>query len=114
MTVEKKVKVTAATSYPLGHAKENKDASSYTEFKFPTGGGNDIGVYKQPMPNAHAASEDVVTKNPKVNGPQMDVMNMSVGGVSKGNYKSTNPYGVGVMRGYGAATKGRKISGKMG
>jgi len=25
-----------------------------------------------------------------------------------------NPYGVGVMRGYGAATKGRKISGKMG
>lgn len=25
-----------------------------------------------------------------------------------------NPHGVGVMRGYGAATKGRKISGKMG
>jgi hypothetical protein len=25
-----------------------------------------------------------------------------------------NPYGVGEMRGYGAATKGRKISGKMG
>lgn len=114
MAIEKKVKVTPATKYPLGHAKENKDASSYTEFKFPTGGGNDIGVYKQPMPNAHAASEDVVTKNPKINGPQMDVMNMSVGGVSKGNYKSTNPYGVGEMRGYGAATKGRKISGKMG
>ena len=44
----------------------------------------------------------------------MDTMNMSVGGVSKGNYKGENPYGVGVMRGYGAATKGRKISGKMG
>ena len=44
----------------------------------------------------------------------MDTMNMSVGGVSKGNYKGVNPYGVGTMRGYGAATKGRKISGKMG
>jgi len=44
----------------------------------------------------------------------MDTMNMSVGGVSKGNYKGINPYGVGEMRGYGAATKGRKISGKMG
>jgi hypothetical protein len=44
----------------------------------------------------------------------MDAMNMSVGGVSKGNYAKENPYGVGVMRGYGAATKGRKISGKMG
>lgn len=41
-------------------------------------------------------------------------MNMSVGGISKGNYTGVNPYGVGVMRGYGAATKGRKISGKMG
>ena len=44
----------------------------------------------------------------------MDTMNMSTGGVSKGNYKGINPYGVGEMRGYGAATKGRKISGKMG
>lgn len=41
-------------------------------------------------------------------------MNVSVGGVSKGNYKGINPYGTGTMRGYGAATKGRKISGKMG
>jgi hypothetical protein len=41
-------------------------------------------------------------------------MNISVGGISKGNYAKENPYGVGVMRGYGAATKGRKISGKMG
>lgn len=44
----------------------------------------------------------------------VDTMNVSVGGVSKGNYKPINPYGVGEMRGYGAATKGRKISGKMG
>jgi len=41
-------------------------------------------------------------------------MNISVGGISKGNYAKENPYGVGTMRGYGAATKGRKISGKMG
>jgi len=44
----------------------------------------------------------------------VDTMNMSVGGISKGNYAKENPYGVGTMRGYGAATKGRKISGKMG
>jgi hypothetical protein len=44
----------------------------------------------------------------------MDQLNMSTGFVSKGNYPSVNPYGVGEMRGYGAATKGRKISGKMG
>lgn len=41
-------------------------------------------------------------------------LNMSVGGISKGNYAPENPYGTGTMRGYGAATKGRKISGKMG
>ena len=44
----------------------------------------------------------------------VDTMNISVGGVSKGNYAKENPYGVGEMRGYGAAIKGRKISGKMG
>lgn len=43
----------------------------------------------------------------------MNEMNIAVG-VSKGNYRPINPYGVGEMRGYGAATKGRKISGKMG
>lgn len=44
----------------------------------------------------------------------MDKLNMSTGFYSKGNYPPVNPYGTGVMRGYGAATKGRKISGKMG
>ena len=44
----------------------------------------------------------------------IDRANISVGGLSRGNYAPENPYGVGVMRGYGAATKGRKISGKMG
>ena len=41
-------------------------------------------------------------------------LNISVGGISKGNYSPVNPYGVGVMRGGGAATKGLKTSGKMG
>jgi len=44
----------------------------------------------------------------------MREMNISVGGISKGNYSPVNPYGVGKMRGGGAATKGLKISGKMG
>lgn len=44
----------------------------------------------------------------------METMNMGAGWVSKGNYAPINPNGTGVMRGYGAATKGRKISGKMG
>lgn len=44
----------------------------------------------------------------------VNTLNVSVGGISKGNYKGVNPYGTGTMRGYGAATKGRKISGKMG
>lgn len=44
----------------------------------------------------------------------MKQLNISVGSISKGNYAPENPYGTGTMRGYGAATKGRKISGKMG
>ena len=92
-------------------AKENKPASAYTGFQYPEGGSdNDIGVYKQPMENAHAAPEDVVSKS----GNPMSDYDISVGGTSKGNVKGINPYGVGTMRGYGAATKGHKISGKMG
>ena len=104
----KLVKPMPAEAYPLGHAKENKDASAYTGFKYPSGGGNDIGVYKQPM---KVANEDSVVTKP---GNCLNEKNISVGGISKGNYASENPYGVKEMRGYGAATKGRKISGKQG
>jgi hypothetical protein len=107
-------KVHPAEAYPLGHAQENKDASAYTGFKYPSGGGNDIGVYKQPMMNPNGDERLAVTKDPKVNGPVTDILNISVGGISKGNYKSNNPNGEKTMRGYGAATKGRKISGKQG
>ena len=58
---------------------------------------------------------NVATYTKTESGPEaMDKLNMSSGFYSKGNYASVNPYGTGVMRGYGAATKGRKISGKMG
>ena len=95
-----------------GHAKENKQASAYTEFVYPTGGGDDIGVYKQPMPipAQHAIRKEMVD----MAGNPMAEYNIAVAGTSKGNVKKDNPYGVGEMRGYGAATKGRKISGKMG
>ena len=100
-------KAKAAESYPLGHAKENKPASAYTGFEYPKGGGNDIGVYKQPMSNPNPAG-DVYSK-----GSTMDDLNISLGNLTKG-YKSDNPYGVKEMRGFGAATKGKKISGKQG
>ena len=80
-------------------------------------GGKEVGpaeVYAEPhsmdAKKTSAKTYSGYTPGAKV----MDKMNMSVGGVSKGNYAPENPYGVGVMRGYGAATKGRKISGKMG
>jgi len=58
---------------------------------------------------------NVDTYMPVASGAQaVDKINMSTGYYSKGNYPPINPYGVGEMRGYGAATKGRKISGKMG
>ena len=106
----KQVKPTGIDPYPKGHAKENKDASAYTGFKYPAGGGNDIGIYKQPMPNPNGNMQEAIEKT----GNDMANYNISVGNTSKGNYKVENPHGTGEMRGYGAATKGRKISGKMG
>ena len=100
-------KVSPAESYPLGHAKENKDASAYTGFKYPAGGSDrDIGVYKQP--EKFAVPEAVHSK-----GSNLDDVRISVGNLTK-NYPGENPHGVKQMRGYGAAIKGRKISGKQG
>ena len=62
--------------------------------------------YKQP---SKVATPDLVEQ-----GNCTNELNISVGGISKGNYAKENPYGTGTMRGYGAATKGKKISGKMG
>lgn len=88
-----------------------KSADSLVGFNYPAGGSDsDIGVYKQPQPNTDAQPATVVAKP----GNPLDQFNISVGGTSKGNVKGVNPDGTGTMRGYGAATKGRKISGKMG
>ena len=46
-------------------------------------------------------------------GNGMDKINMSVAGVSKGNYEPENKNEVLTMRGYGAATKGIKTRGPM-
>ena len=72
------------------------------------------GIYAQPH-NMEGKATNVETYSGYTPGAKVvDNMNVSVGGISKGNYKGINPYGVGEMRGYGAAAKGRKISGKMG
>jgi len=84
-----------------------KSADTMVGLHYPTGGGNDIGVYKQPQPNTEPSD---INKS----GNCIAEFNISVGGTSKGNIQGINPYGVKEMRGYGAATKGRKISGKMG
>ena len=47
-------------------------------------------------------------------GNGVDKVNMSVAGISKGNYPPDNKYGKIQMRGTGAATKGKMSSGKMG
>jgi hypothetical protein len=103
-------KVMPAEKYPLGHAKENKSADTYTGFVYPTGGGNDIGVYKQPMPNPNGDEKAAIVK-PGKNG--VNDVNMSVAGISKGNYAPDNKNGEITMRGYGAATKGIKCRGPM-
>jgi hypothetical protein len=71
-------------------AKENKPADAYA------------GRYKEVNP------ADVYSK-----GSTLDDLNISVGNMTK-SYPKINPYGVKEMRGFGAATKGKKISGKQG
>jgi hypothetical protein len=104
---------TPAESYPLGHAKENKDASAYTGFKYPSGGGNDIGIYKQPMNLPNADIE--FSQDP--NKLKAQELNHGTGRqrVSAGDpgSKAINRHGEKTMRGYGAATKGIKTRGPM-
>ena len=108
-------KPTPAESYPLGHAKENKDASEYTGFKYPSGGtGSDIGIYKQPMPNP-SSSDIGFSQDP--NKLKAQDLNKGTGTqrVSAGDpgSKAINRHGEKTMRGYGAATKGIKTRGPM-
>lgn len=104
------VKPMPAEKFPLGHAKENKDASAYTGFKYPTGGGNDIGVYKQPMPNPTNAMADM---NAKANRSGANTVNMSVGNIYRDpEAGATKTDGI-KIRGTGAAIKGTKARGPM-
>ena len=74
----------------------------------------DAGVYAEPhtMSGKKVTAQGVMKE--KSGAECITELNISVGGISKGNYSPVNPYGVGVMRGGGAATKGLKTSGKMG
>jgi len=92
-----------------------KPADQSVGFVYPSGGGNDIGVYKQPQMNNESAD---ISFKPNPNtlkgvdvGPSTVAMTVSVG---DSGANRINPYGQSEMRGYGAATKGRKTSGKMG
>ena len=79
--------------------------------------GKEVGsgeTYAQPHTMTGQATNVNTYSGYKTGAECMTQMNMSTGGISKGNYAPVNPYGTGEMRGYGAATKGRKISGKMG
>ena len=104
-------KPTPAESYPLGHATENKDASAYTGFKYPSGGGDDIGIYKQPMnvPNAdiHFSQDPNKLKAQELN------FNTGRQRVSTGDpARPAKTDGI-TIRGCGAATKGTKARGPM-
>jgi 3D (Asp-Asp-Asp) domain-containing protein len=79
--------------------------------------GKEIGsaeVYAEPHTMSGKPTNATTYSGYKTGAECMKEMNISVSGISKGNYAPVNPYGVGVMRGAGAATKGKKISGKMG
>ena len=108
-------KPTPAESFPLGHAKENKDASEYTGFKYPSGGtGSDIGIYKQPMPNPGSLDIELSQDPNKLKSQDL---NFKTGRqrVSAGDpgSKVINRNGEITIRGCGAATKGTKARGPM-
>ena len=82
-------------------------------FVYPEGGGNDIGVYKQPMDNSNSAD---ITFKPNPNtlkgvdvGPETVAMNVSIGDRGANRIEKE---GI-VTRGNGAATKGTKARGPM-
>ena len=78
-------------------------------------GGKEVGpakTYAEPhtMDGKKMTSvKDAVTKP----GNGIDKLNMSVAGISKGNYDSINKNGEMKIRGTGAATKGTKARGPM-
>lgn len=113
MAIIKRFKDTPAEKFPLGHARENKPASAYTGFKYPTGGGNDIGVYKNPMQNPNSGDIEYSTDPNAMSANESTPGGMPARRVSIGN-NTRGPKTEGItMRGYGAATKGIKSRGPM-
>lgn len=103
-----------AEKYPLGHAKENKDASTWS-YKFPKSSGTakDIGVYSQPQVNTHPGGTEYATDPNSMNANESTPGGMPARRVSIGNM-TRGPKTEGItMRGYGAATKGIKSRGPM-
>jgi hypothetical protein len=77
-------------------------------------GGKEVGDAKVYAPPHTMSSGSVSNKVPTKTGAQvMNEMNMSVGGISKGNYPEAKTTGI-KMRGTGAATKGVMSRGPMG
>jgi hypothetical protein len=81
-------------------------------------GGKEVGyaeIYAEPHTmdgkkmDVKSATKDSVAKS----GNGVDKINMSVGGISKGNYEAINKNGEMKIRGTGAATKGTKARGPM-
>ena len=78
-------------------------------------GGKEVGqaaVYAEPHTMDGKAIKAELTKG-ESGAKCMDKMNISVGGISKGNYKETKTSGI-KTRGNGAATKGTMARGPMG
>lgn len=77
-------------------------------------GGKEVGDAKVYAPPHTMSGNSVSNKVPTKTGAQvMNEMNMSVGGISKGNYPEAKTSGI-KMRGTGAATKGVMSRGPMG
>ena len=77
--------------------------------------GKEVGqasVYAEPHTMSGAAVNVNNAIKSKTGAQRMDEMNMSVAGVSKGNFKPIKTDGI-TMRGHGAATKGIKSRGPM-
>ena len=97
MSVQKKVNIKPTEKFPLGHAKENKDASVYRSNGAMAEDGMapmKAGVYANTK-----AAKDVDLKDPVPNGVSYGTSREKTDGVT--------------MRGYGAATKGIKSRGPM-
>jgi len=99
MATAKNVKPTPAGKYPLGNARENKDASAYQK----------NGVGEKYMKEATEYATDPNTMSSAESTPGgMPARTVSIGNKTRG------PKTEGItMRGYGAATKGIKSRGPM-